>query len=50
MGITNLLQDNGLSEDEKTFLLENIMISSNELDTIIKEIVLKSESIRANEE
>lgn len=50
MAITNLLKDTDITEEERIFLLDNIMVSSNELDNIIKEIVLKSESIRANEQ
>lgn len=49
MAITNLLKENDNSEEEKTFLIDNIIVSSNELDEVIKEIVTKSESIRSNE-
>ena len=46
MAITNLLKENDNTEEEKKFLIDNIIVSSNELDEIIKEIVTKSESIR----
>ncbi|MFA9191398.1 hypothetical protein AAGV28_08465 [Flavobacterium sp. FZUC8N2.13] len=49
MAITNLLKENDNTEEEKVFLIENIIVSSNELDEIIKEIVTKSESIRSTE-
>jgi signal transduction histidine kinase len=47
MAICNLLKENDNTEEEKTFLMENIIISSNELDDIIKEIVAKSENIHS---
>lgn len=47
MAICNLLKENDNTEEEKTFLMENIIISSNELDDIIKEIVTKSENIHS---
>ncbi|MCW2118873.1 hypothetical protein [Flavobacterium sp. 7A] len=47
MAITAILKDNDVTEDERTFFIDNIIISSTELDTIIKEIVTKSESIRS---
>lgn len=47
MGICNLLKENDNTEEEKTFLIENMIISSNELDDIIKEIVTKSENIHS---
>lgn len=43
MALTDLLKDRDITETEKDFLIENILISSNELDAIIKDIVLKSE-------
>lgn len=46
MGITYLLKEIDVTEDEKEFYIDNIIISSNELDTIIQEISTKSESIR----
>lgn len=46
MAITNLLKENDNTEEEKKFLIKNIIVSSNELDEVIKEIVTKSESIR----
>ncbi|RVT74943.1 hypothetical protein EOD40_12275 [Flavobacterium sufflavum] len=49
MAITNLLKENDNTEEEKTFLIDNIIVSSNELDEVIKEIVTKSESIRSTE-
>ncbi|MCG9793576.1 hypothetical protein [Flavobacterium algicola] len=48
MAITYLLKDFSLTDEEKKFFIENIIISSNELDTIIQEIVTKSESIRSS--
>ncbi len=49
MAITSLLKDTDITEEERIFLLENIMTSSEELDRIIKEIVLKTESVHLNE-
>jgi len=49
MAITNLLKENDNTEEEKTFLIDNIIVSTNELDEVIKEIVTKSESIRSAE-
>jgi hypothetical protein len=49
MAITSLLKDTDITEEERIFLLENIMTSSEELDNIIKEIVLKTESVHLNE-
>lgn len=49
MAITNLLKENDNTEEEKVFLIDNIIVSSHELDEIIKEIVSKSESIRSTE-
>lgn len=49
MAITNLLKENDNTEEEKTFLIDNIIVSSKELDLVIKEIVTKSESIRSSE-
>jgi signal transduction histidine kinase len=49
MAITNLLKQSDNTEEEKTFLIDNIIISSEELDQIIKEIVTKSEKIRSTE-
>lgn len=50
MAITNLLKENDNTEEEKTFLIENMIISSNELDGLIKEIVCKSEKVHSNED
>lgn len=50
MAITSLLKDTDTTEEERIFLLENIMTSSEELDNIIKEIVLKTESVHHNEQ
>lgn len=47
MAITDLLKGNDNTEEEKKFLIDNIIVSSNELDEVIKEIVTKSESIRS---
>lgn len=47
MAITHLLKENDNTEEEKTFLIDNIIISSNELDEIIQEIVTKSENVRS---
>lgn len=49
MAITSLLKDTDITEEERIFLLENITTSSEELDRIIKEIVLKTESVHLNE-
>jgi signal transduction histidine kinase len=49
MAITNLLKENDNTEEEKTFLIDNIIVSSKELDEIIQEIVSKSENIRFTE-
>lgn len=49
MAITSLLKDTDITEEERIFLLENIMTSSEELDNIIREIVLKTESVHRNE-
>ncbi len=46
MAITDLLKEHDVTEEEKAFFIENIIISSNELDSLIQEIVIKSESIR----
>jgi signal transduction histidine kinase len=43
MALADLLKDRYITEDEKQFLIENILISSYELDAIIKDIVVKSE-------
>lgn len=43
MALTSLLKDRDITDTEKDFLIENILTSSNELDAIIKDIVLKSE-------
>ncbi|MEO8254253.1 MAG: hypothetical protein ABI554_07665 [Flavobacterium sp.] len=50
MAITNLLKENDNTEEEKKFLIDNIIVSSTELDEVIKEIVTKSESIRSVKE
>ncbi|PRZ20658.1 hypothetical protein [Flavobacterium granuli] len=47
MALIELLKDSGNSEEDKKFLLDNIVISSRELDGVIKEIVVKSESVHA---
>lgn len=47
MAMTNLLKETDNTEEEKEFLIDNIIISSNELDDIIKEIVSKSEKVRS---
>lgn len=49
MAITNLLKDFENTEEEKTFLIDNIIISTNELDEVIKEIVSKSEKSQSPE-
>jgi signal transduction histidine kinase len=43
MALTDLLKDRDITDEEKQFLIENILISSYELDAIIKDIVVKSE-------
>lgn len=48
MAMTSLLKDNNNTEEEKTFFIDNIIISSHELDGIIKDIVTKSENVRSN--
>lgn len=45
MAMTYLLKEHDVTDDEKTFFIENIIVSSNELDGLIQEIVTKSESI-----
>lgn len=49
MAITGLLKENKNTEEEKTLLIDNIIVSTKELDEIIKEIVAKSEKIRSTE-
>ncbi|MEL1241390.1 hypothetical protein [Flavobacterium flavipallidum] len=49
MAICNLLKEKDNTEEEKTFLMDNIIVSSNELDNIIKDIVKKSETIHSAE-
>lgn len=48
MALTELLKDHNITEEEKKFLLDNIIISSEELDCIIRDIVQKSENVQAN--
>lgn len=45
LAITNLLKENKNSEEEKEFLIDSIIVSSEELDTVIQEIVTKSENV-----
>ncbi len=47
MAITTLLKENDNTEEEKAFLIDTIIVSSNELDEVIKEIVSKSEKVRS---
>lgn len=47
MGITYLLKEIDLTEEEKMFYIDNIIVSSNELDGLIQDIVTQSESIRS---
>lgn len=47
MGIIELFHENLLEESEKKRMLDHICSSANELDTIIKEIVSKSQSVIA---
>lgn len=49
MAIAALLKEDNNTQEEKTFLLDNIIKSSNELDEVIKEIVTKSEEIRSKD-
>ncbi|SEA28652.1 hypothetical protein SAMN05443667_103121 [Flavobacterium gillisiae] len=49
IAIVELLKDPDNSEQDKKFLLDNVMISSRELDEVIKEIVEKAETVQANE-
>lgn len=46
MAMTSILKENENTEEEKAFFIDNIIISSNELDDVIKEIVSKSEKVR----
>lgn len=46
MAIAYILKEFENSEEEVKFLIENIIVSTNELDEVIKEIVAKSEKIR----
>lgn len=48
LAIANLLKNTITTEEEKIFFLDNIIISSEELDDVIKDIVLKSESVDNN--
>lgn len=49
IAIAQLLKENDTSEEEKKFFLDNIIISSRELDEIIKEIVEKAENVQSND-
>lgn len=49
MALTELLKEEKISEEEKKFFLDNIIISSGELDCIIRDIVQKSENVHAEE-
>lgn len=49
MALTELLKEENISEEEKKFFLDNIIISSGELDCIIRDIVQKSENVHAEE-
>ena len=42
MALAELLKDREITDTEKDFLIDNILISSHELDAIIREIVVKS--------
>ncbi|PKB18437.1 hypothetical protein [Flavobacterium sp. 5] len=46
LAIADLLKNTNTTEEEKLFFLDNIIISSEELDDVIKEIILKSESVK----
>lgn len=48
LAIASLLKDSKTTEEEKIFFLDNLIISSEELDVVIKEIILKSESVNNN--
>ena len=48
LAIANLLKNTITTEEEKIFFLDNIIISSEELDDVIKDIILKSESVDNN--
>ncbi|REG96117.1 hypothetical protein [Flavobacterium aquicola] len=48
LAIAELLKNTPITEDEKIFFLDNIIISGEELDTVIKSIILKSESVNKN--
>ena len=43
MALADLLKDRNINDAERDFLIDNILISSDELDTIITDIVLKAE-------
>lgn len=45
LAIANLLKNTNITEEEKLFFLDNLIISSEELDDIIKDIIQKSESV-----
>ena len=49
IAIVDLLKEDENSEEEKKFLLDNMLISTAELDEVIKEIVEKSETVQATE-
>jgi signal transduction histidine kinase len=46
LSIVTLLKEGDNPEEEKKFLLDNLQISSEELDAIIKDIVEKSENVQ----
>jgi FixJ family two-component response regulator len=45
LGIVNLLQENEMDEKELSFLLEQINISSLEMDAIVRKIVIETNTI-----
>ncbi|MCK0145356.1 PAS domain S-box protein [Arenibacter sp. F26102] len=49
MGIIDLLNENTVDENEKNLLLDHVYSSAVELDTIIQEIVHKSQAVIANQ-
>jgi hypothetical protein len=48
LAIASLLKDSKTTEEEKIFFLDNLIISTEELDVVIKKIILKSESVNNN--
>ncbi len=50
MSITILLEEPGLKEEDRDYLLKNVKITSDEIDLIIKDIVLKSEGLYVDKE